>query len=82
MTNRVRQCGILSPMLLNIYIDGLSDILNESTIGGSIGGNRINHMLYAVDLCIVSLFSAGFQQLHLQCDDYCRKHSITFNVNK
>ena len=47
----------------NIYIDGLSDILNTSTIGGSIGGNRINHMLYADDLCIVSLSSAGLQQL-------------------
>ena len=43
VTNGVRQGGILSPMLFNLYIDGLSDILNKSTIGGSIGGNRINH---------------------------------------
>ena len=40
---------------LNIYIDGVSDILNKSSIGGPIGGKRINHMLYADDLCIVSL---------------------------
>ena len=82
VTNGVRQGGILSPMLFNIYIDGLSDILNKSTIGGSIGGNRINHMLYADDLSIVSLSSAGLQQLLVQCDDYCKKHSITFNVSK
>ena len=63
VTNGVCQRGILSPMLFNIYIDGLSDILNKSTIGGSIGGKRINHMLYADDLCIVSLSSAGLQQL-------------------
>ena len=62
VTNGVRQGGILSPMLFNIYIDGLSDILNKSTIGCSIGGNCINHMLYADDLCIVSLSSAGLQQ--------------------
>ena len=63
VTNGVRQGGILSPQLFNIYIDGLSDILNKSSVGGSIGGKRINHMLYADDLCIVSLSSAGLQQL-------------------
>ena len=76
----VRQGGILSPQLFNIYIDGLSDILNKSSIGGSIDGKRINHMLYADDLCIVSLSSAGLQQLLSICDQHCAMHSITFNV--
>ena len=80
VTNGVRQSGILSPQLFNIYIDGLSDSLNTSSIGGSIGGKRINHMLYADDLCIVSLSSAGLQQLLSICDQYCAMHSITFNV--
>ena len=40
VTNGVRQGGILSPQLFNIYIDGLSDILNTSSIGGSIGGKQ------------------------------------------
>ena len=57
----------------NIYTDGLSDISDKSSIRGSIGGNRINHMLYADDLYIVSLSSAGLQQLLVQCDDYCKK---------
>ena len=80
VTNGVRQGEILSPMLFNIYIDDLSEILNKSTIGGSIGGNRINHMLYADDLSIVSLFSAGLQQLlvHVQCIDYCKKTFYNF----
>ena len=39
-------------------------------------------MLNVDDLCIISLSSAGLQQLLEQCDDYCRKHSITFNVSK
>ena len=82
VTNGVRQGGILSPQLFNIYIDGLSDILNKYSAGGSIGGKRINHMLYADDLCIVSLSSAGLQQLLTICDQYCAMHSITFNVNK
>ena len=84
MTNRVRRGWILSPLLFNIYIDGLSDIRNISTIGGSIGGLRVNQMLYAdhLHVCIISLSSAGLQQLPVQCNDYCRKHSITFNQCK
>ena len=82
VTNGVRQCGVLSPQLFNVYIDGLSDILNKSTIGGPIGGKLINHLLYADDLCIVSLSSAGLQQLLSICDQYCASHSLTFNVRK
>ena len=82
VSNGVRQGEILSLMLFIIYIDGLSNILNNSAIGAFIGGIRVNHMLYADDLCIISLSSTGLQQLLVQSDDYCRKYSITFNVSK
>ena len=82
MTNGVRQGGIPSPQYFNIYIDSLSNILNKSSIGGSIDAKRINHMLYADYLCIVSLSSAGLQQFFSICGQYCSMHSITFNVKK
>ena len=44
-------------------------------MGGPIGGNRINHMLYANDLCVVILSSAGLRQLLSICDQYCAMHS-------
>ena len=37
-------------------------------------------MLYADDLCIISLSSAGLQQLLSICDQYCAMHSITINI--
>ena len=70
VTSGVRQGRVLSPQLFNVYIDGLSDILNKHTIGGSLDGKRINHLLYADDLCIVSLSSVGLQQLLSICDQY------------
>ena len=82
VTNGVRQGGILSPKLFNIYIDGLSNILSNTLIGGSLGGKRINHMLYADDLCIVSLSFACMQKLLSICDEDCASHSITFNGKK
>ena len=61
--NGVRQGGVLSPKLFKVYIDGLSNILNSCITGSFLGGKRINHMLYADDLCIVSLSSARLQNL-------------------
>ena len=82
VTNGVRRGGDLSSKLINVYIDGLSNILNNCTTGVFLGGKRINHMLYADDLCIVSLSSAGLRKLLSICDKYCASHSITFNVKK
>ena len=82
VTNGVCQGGVLSLKLPNVYIDGLSNILNNCTTGVFYVAICINDMLYADDLCIVSLSSAGLQNLLLICDKYCSNHSITFKVKK
>ena len=43
--NGVKQGGILSPHLFNVYMDDLSVILNKFQIGCIYGGTIINHML-------------------------------------
>ena len=63
VTNGVRQGGVLSPLLFDVYVNELSELLNKSGIGGNLGGTLINHMLYADDICIVSLSSSGLQHL-------------------
>ena len=70
VSNGVKQCGILSPMLFNVYMDHLSCKLNRSGIGGNIGGHLINHICYADDLCLTSLSSAGMQKLLDKCSGY------------
>ena len=52
VTNVVRQGGILSPMLFNLYINDLT--LSIRLTNSGIGGKFVNHMIYADDLCIVS----------------------------
>ena len=40
VTNGVRQGGVLSPLLFNVYVSELSDCLNKSGIGGSMFVSR------------------------------------------
>ena len=61
VTNGVRQGGILSPILFNLYMDGLSRELEECKTGCMVGNQLINHLMYADDLILMSPYSAGLQ---------------------
>merc|ERR1712030_310479 len=82
VTNGVRQGGILSPVLFNLYMDGLSKKLSECKTGCMVGEKLINHLIYADDLVIMSPYSAGLQQLLNICTSYGAQFDIKFNPKK
>ena len=82
VSNGVKQGGILSPILFNVYMDQLSVKLNASNIGGAIGGVLVNHLCYADDICLISLSSAGMQQLLNICDTYAKEYDLLYNGSK
>ena len=53
VTNGVRQGGILSPYLFNIYMDDLSKILGKEYAGCKIASRNLNHLFYADDLVLM-----------------------------
>ena len=65
--NGVKQCGIISLILVNIYLDDLSMHLKVLVLGATLGTAFINHLCYADDLCLISLSSSGMQQLLHNC---------------
>ena len=82
VSNRVKQGGIISPILFNVYMDGLSVLLHSSKIEGQIGHTSLNHLCYADDLCLISLSSAGMQKLLNLCSKYAVDHSLTYNAKR
>ena len=55
VSNGVRQGGVLSPYLFNVYMDGLIEMLNTCQTGCYSGVSKVNHPMYADDLVLVSL---------------------------
>ena len=82
VSNGVKQGGIISPILFNVYMDDLSIALNSSGIGGYLGAAFLNHLCYADDLCLISLSSNGMQQLLNICQNYATNHQLLYNGAK
>ena len=82
VTNGVKQGGIISPMLFNLYMDDLSLMLNCSGIGGYIGTSFINHLCCSDDLCLISLSSSGMQHLLNICNEYATTKKLVYNGSK
>ena len=82
ITNGVRQGGILSPYLFNIYMDQLSVKLNQLDIGCYIGDKCLNNLMYADDICCFAPNFKGLQRLVDTCVDFVAKHNTVFNFRK
>jgi len=52
VSNGVRQGGVLSPCLFAVYLDDLSNKLNNIKAGCYIGEVWLNHLMFAGDICV------------------------------
>ena len=80
--NGVRQGGILSPFLFNVYMDDLSVNLKKCPTGCIAGGTAVNHLMYADDIVLLRPSATGLSlRLHV-CEKYGLDHDIIFNSTK
>ena len=70
VTNGDRQGGVLSPYLVNGYVDDLSVKLNSCHVGCYYNGGYINHLMYADDLVIMLPSVAGLYKLIHICESF------------
>ena len=80
VSNGVRQGGILSPYLFNVYVDDLSQTLNRCRTGCLSGNN--NHLMYADDLVLLSPSATGLRELLCACEEFSISHDVVYNFKK
>ena len=59
VNNGVREGGMLSPLLFNVYIDYLSVSLSKQPVGCCCGKTVVNHLMYADDIVLLAPSAKG-----------------------
>ena len=82
VTNGIRQGGIFSPLLFNVYLDALSVKLNGSQVGCHVGWIVANHLAYADDVVLLAPSASALRSLLAVCDQFAKSHDILFSTDK
>ncbi|XP_050561669.1 uncharacterized protein LOC126912652 [Spodoptera frugiperda] len=78
----VRQGGLSSPRLFNLYVNQLVGELSSTNIGCSIDGVCMNNISYADDMVLLSPSIAALRKLLRICESYAEAHGLTYNAKK
>ncbi|PZC76937.1 hypothetical protein B5X24_HaOG203981 [Helicoverpa armigera] len=78
----VRQGGLSSPTLFNLYMNQLIVELSSTRVGCYIDGICVNNISYADDMVLLSASVCGLRNLVRVCETYARAHGLVYNVKK
>jgi len=82
VSNGVRQGGILSPTLFNVYLNDLSLKLSDSNTGCMINSFTVNHLFYADDSVLLAPSPKALQKLINICQEFANNSDLSFNAKK
>lgn len=77
----VRQGGLSSPRIFNLYMNGLVEELSSAGVGCSIDGTFIN-ISYADDMVLLGPSISAIRKLLGICEKYAEAHGLRYNVKK
>ena len=81
ITKGVHQGNVLSPLLFNIFINDLGDNLID-TETPVLYDSKINHLLYADDLMLISKSATELQQNIGKVNEFCDRWGLSVNPDK
>ena len=80
--NGVKQGGVLSPMLFNIYLDVLLKRLEQNDLGCHVGNRFTGCFAYADDIVLLSPTVKSLNSMLKICAEFSNEYNITFNSAK
>ena len=80
--NGVKQGGVLSPLLFNIYMDELIHRLRKSGVGCHVGPYYCSAFGYADDICIIANCIKDLSYMIKECEKFANEYRVMFNGAK
>ena len=74
--------AVLSPYLFAVYLDDLSNELNNIKAGCYTGEVLLNHLMFADDICVFCPSVRWLQRILDVCQAYAESRGIIFNCSK
>ncbi|XP_052751474.1 uncharacterized protein LOC128200826 [Galleria mellonella] len=78
----VRQGGLTSPNLFNMYVNGLIEELSGMHAGCYIDGVSVNNISYADDMVLLSPSIGALRKMLAVCEAYAKNHGLVYNSSK
>ncbi len=78
----VRQGDVLSPTLFNLYVNDIPEALPTDEHSPEIGPHKVNCLMYADDLVLISGSATGLQRHLDQLASYCNEWCLNVNTSK
>ena len=81
-TRGLKQGGVLSSLLFNIYVDDINTIFDDTCDPVKIFGSPLSHLLYADDLVLLSTTQEGLNKCLSQLGTFCNVWQLEVNIKK
>jgi len=78
----VRQGGLLSPLLFDVYMDALINRLRNAGIGCKMAQQFVGCVLYADDILLLAHSLNAVRQMLRICDESATEFDMKFNSSK
>ena len=78
----LKQGGVLSPLLFNLFIDDMEYIFDEACNPVKVLSQPISHLLYADHLVLLSTTACGLSNCLSKLEGYCHTWQLEVNIKK